>query len=108
MTRKGIARILVRLVASGAAGNLLGRSACQIYGAGNVGEGSVNTHTVWSWSWEGDGPLEEERWSLDKSFFWGGKGPILKWNLELGMYLVSILPLSYTHDLQVFFFLQRL
>lgn len=75
MTRKGIARILVRLVAFGAAGNLLGRRACQIYGVRNVNEGSVNTHTVWSCTWEGDGPLEEERWSLNKSFFvcvWGG------------------------------------
>ena len=108
MTRKGIARILVRLVASGAAGNLLGRRACQIYEAGDVDEGLVNTHIVWSWTWEGDGPLEEERWSLNKSFL-GGRGLIQKWNLELGIYLVSILPLSYTHDLQVFFFLlQRL
>lgn len=48
MTRKGIARILVRLVVSGAAGNLLGRRACQIYEAGDVDEGLVNTYTVWT------------------------------------------------------------
>lgn len=109
MTRKGIAWILVRLVASGAAGNLLGRRACQIYEAGDVDEGLVNTHIVWSWTWEGDGPLEEERWSLNKSFL-GGEGGDTEMELRAWYVLGEYSTTELYHDLQIFFFffLQRL